>query len=242
MKIDDLKKLQQKKYRNKLKHFLVEGEHLILELEKALSHRPELSSSRLYVTDDYQDWDSPLKKQLITSKQMSQISDTKSPQGIVAAVPLWNQASAPLDNDQKTAIYLYEVQDPGNLGTIIRTLGWFGGFKLLLSPNSVDPFNPKVVRSSMGALFHLDIELDVTLDSLPKRFSQLATLDMAGSPITDTHFYQSDCLIFGNEARGVPREWLTDTPHQAFTIAGSGQIESLNLAQAVNICSYELQR
>lgn len=240
MKLDDVKKLQQKKYREELGHFLVEGEHLVLELQKAAEKNPALKSSELYVTAAYENWPSEFRKNLITEKQMAQVSDTKTPQGILAIVPFLPTVTAAQENER--AIYLHEVQDPGNLGTIVRTLAWFGSFRLLLSPNSVDPYNPKVVRSSMGAIFHLPMELDVSLIEVNKRYKKIACLDMHGDKISDATFKDFDCYLFGNEARGLPHELLTDICVHSFSIPGSGAIDSLNLASAVNMCAYELVR
>jgi RNA methyltransferase, TrmH family len=239
MKLDDVKKLQHKKYRTELGHFLVEGEHLVLELQKAAQHNTDLNNCELFVTENYQAWSTDFKKTLVTEKQMAQISDTKTPQGIVALAPFFS----PINNSKKErAIYLHEVQDPGNLGTILRTLAWFGNFRLLLSPNAVDPYNPKVVRSSMGAIFHVPMELDVSLESLTSRFQKIACLDMNGKNLSDSEFKTFDCYVFGNEARGVPRENLTALHAKPFTIQGCDSIESLNLASAINICAYELNR
>jgi TrmH family RNA methyltransferase len=236
---DDIRKLHQKKYREAFGHFLVEGEHLVLELQKAAMARPEFRESRLYVTEAYADWKTPFRKTLVTPKQMAAMADTQTPQGILAVAPLPDSPTAPAG---EKAVYLHEVQDPGNLGTILRTLGWFGGFRCLLSPGSVDPFNPKVVRASMGAIFHVPMELDVALDSLPGRFPRLACLDMQGRTLRDDAFRACDCYVFGNEARGVPREALSALGAEPFTIGGGGAIESLNLASAVNMCVYELRR
>jgi TrmH family RNA methyltransferase len=241
MKLDDIKKLHQKKYREELGHFLLEGEHLVLELQKAALKNAALNSSELFVTSTYQDWASDFKTTLITDKQMQQISDTKTPQGILAVAPLHALQAQGLQTTER-AIYLHQVQDPGNLGTILRTLAWFGGFRLLLSSGSVDPFNPKVVRSSMGAIFHVPMEFDVQLEDLAQRFKRVAYLDMQGKAISHDEFSECDCFLFGNEARGVPREALVQLGAEAFTIEGAGVIESLNLATAVNICTYELQR
>ncbi|MEK9713092.1 MAG: RNA methyltransferase [Thalassolituus sp.] len=242
MKLDDIRKLHQKKYRLEHQKFLVEGEHLVLELERALAVNPSLQNSELYVTEQHKDWPAPFKKHLISNKAMAQMSDTKTPQGLIAVVPMIEAPAPAPREDTLKAVYLHEVQDPGNLGTIIRTLGWFGGFRLLLSPNSVDPFNPKVVRSSMGAIFHLPIELDVDLMSLPHRYANIATLDMAGEHLGHSSFKGCDCYIFGNEARGIPREALDEIDPHPFTIPGCGAIESLNLATAVNMCAYEINR
>lgn len=241
MKLDDIKKLQQKKYRAEFGHFLVEGEHLILELQKAALHNPQLQRSELYVTSAYEHWQSPFRTHVISDRQMAQIADTQTPQGIIAVVPMLAQ-DTPAAAAGERAVYLHEIQDPGNLGTILRTLAWFGNFRCLLSPGSVDPYNPKVVRSSMGAIFHAPMELDVQLDSLPARFPRIACLDMQGDSLQAASFKTFDCYLFGNEARGVPREQLVALGAQPFTIAGCGAIESLNLATTVNMCAYELSR
>lgn len=239
LKIDDVKKLHQKKYRDEFDCFLVEGEHLVQELEKAAQKNPALKTSELYVTENYQHWPTTFKKHLIGEKQMAQLSDTKTPQGIIAVVP---HLPTPDVVTQERVFYLYEVQDPGNLGTILRSLAWFGNFRCLLSPNSVDPYNPKAVRASMGAIFHVPLELDVPLNELKKRFTQIAYLDMQGKKLSDSSFKECDCYLFGNEARGVPREALQTGNTQAFSIPGCGAIESLNLASVVNMCIYELTR
>jgi TrmH family RNA methyltransferase len=148
----------------------------------------------------------------------------------------------PAPSQGERVIYLHEIQDPGNLGTILRTLAWFGNSRCLLGPGSVDPYNSKVVRASAGAIFHVPIEVEVALDSLRSRFERIASLDMRGDSIASPAFKSFDCYVFGNEARGVPHEPLASLNAQAFSIRGSGTIESLNLASAVNVCVYELQR
>jgi TrmH family RNA methyltransferase len=258
MKLDDVKKLHQKKYRAQLGYYLVEGEHLILELQKAELRRSDLQGNvknqarlndvTLYVTEEYQDWVSQLNTQFtivtINKKQMAQLSDTKTPQGLIACVPLpcANEmiGKQAMSEQHQRCIYLHEVQDPGNLGTILRSLAWFGHFRLLLSPNSVDPFNSKVVRASMGAIFHVPVELEVELSDLATRFKKFAYLDLQGSNVNTREFANYDCYLFGNEARGVPFEALSTFDADAFTIPGSGSIDSLNLASAVNICVYQL--
>jgi len=248
MTFKDLKKLHQKKYRDLFQQFLAEGEHLIQELEKAAQRQPALEGSHVYVTEKHEHWAGPFAKTLITEKQMSQISETKSPQGIIARVPFFSPATHSLGNTLTSipppsrAVYLHEVQDPGNLGTILRSLAWFGNFRCLLSPGSVDPYHAKVIRASMGSIFHVPIEVDVPLESLVHRFRKIACLDLEGECLTDPQFAECDCYLFGNEARGVPRERLERLSPLRFNINGSGAIESLNLAAAVNMSVYELSR
>jgi TrmH family RNA methyltransferase len=239
MKLEDIKKLHQKKFREELRHFVIEGEHVVQELEKAAINDARLRQSEIYVTQDFARWSSALPIHVIKSKQMEQISETRSPQGIAAVVPLL-VAAAPRAGER--AVYLHEIQDPGNLGTILRTLAWFGNFRCLLSADSVDVHNGKVVRASMGAIFHVPVEIDVPLDSLAERFARIASLDLDGGPVASKAFREFDCYVFGNEARGLPREQMGALHAQPFTIPGTGTIESLNVAAAVNMCLYELYR
>jgi TrmH family RNA methyltransferase len=239
MKLEDIKKLHQKKFREELKHFVLEGEHLVQELEKAAVRDARLRQSEIYVTRDYAHWSSTLPMHVIRSKEMAQISETRSPQGIAAVVPL---LVATATHPKERAVYLHEIQDPGNLGTILRTLAWFGNFRCLLSPDSVDVHNGKVVRASMGAIFHVPVEIDVPLESLPGRFQRIASLDLNGGQVASHAFREFDCYVFGNEARGLPRDQMSALRAQPFTIPGTGAIDSLNVAATVNICLYELNR
>ena len=117
-----------------------------------------------------------------------------------------------------------------------------GASAACLSPDSVDPHNGKAVRASMGAIFHVPIERDVALPSLRARFERMACLDVRGELVSSPSFKTFDCYVFGNEARGLPQKQLGALVAQPFTIAGCGALESLNLATAVNICVYELNR
>ncbi len=242
MKFDELKKLHQKKYREQFGHYLIEGEHLVLELMKAAEIRPDLRTSTIYVSEDHAAIESSLPVKVISGKQMAELTETDSPQGIVALVPIVS-TTAPNDTRRnETVICLYEIQDPGNLGTILRSLAWFGGFRCLLTSNSVDLYNGKVLRASLGAHWHVPIETEVDIASLPARFSKIARLDMEGKSTRDESFASFDCYLFGNEARGLPPAVIESVPTTPFTITGQRTIESLNLASAVNMCAYELRR
>ena len=241
MKFDELKKLHQKKYREQFGHYLIEGEHLVLELIKAAEIRDDLRSSTIYISEDHAPIESSLPIKVISGKQMTELTETDSPQGIVAVVPILPTASVS-SRSGETVICLYEIQDPGNLGTILRSLAWFGGFRCLLTSNSVDLYNGKVLRASLGAHWHVPIETDVDVTSLPTRFAKIARLDMQGKSTRDESFGSFDCYLFGNEARGLPRSVIESVPTTPFTITGRRSIESLNLASAVNMCAYELRR
>lgn len=239
MKFEDIKKLHHKKFREQFGYFLLEGEHLVQELQKAAVHDARLRVSEIYITREFAHWTSPLKTHVVNSRHMMQLSETRSPQGIAAVVPL---LATPAPRHNERAVYLHEIQDPGNLGTILRTLAWFGKFRCLLSPDSVDVHNGKVVRASAGAILHVPVEIDVPMDALLARFGRIASLDLQGQSIATAAFRHFDCYIFGNEGRGLPREALVALAAQPFTIAGTGVMESLNVAATVNICQYELNR
>lgn len=239
MRIEEIRKLHQKKFRAELGCFLVEGEHVVEALQSAVARDARLRTSELYVTREYAHWASPFPIHVINSRQMAQLSETRSPQGIAAVVPI---LAPPAPRPGERAIYLREIQDPGNLGTILRSLAWFGGFRCLLSPDSVDPYNGKAVRASMGAIFEVPFEVDAPIDSLPARFGRIACIDLHGAPISAPEFAGFDCYVYGNEARGLPRPALEFLEAKPFTIPGSRGVESLNLAIAVSICHYELSR
>jgi len=239
MKFEDIRKLHQKKFREEFGCFLVEGEHLVLELQKAALRDERLRASEVYHTREHELPPGPLTTHVVNARHMSQISETRSPQGIAAVVPL---LAAPAALPGERAVYLHGIQDPGNLGTILRTLAWFGKFRCLLSPGCVDVHNGKVVRASMGAIFTVPVESDVPLDALPARFARIAALDLAGQSIATPAFRSFDCYVFGSEARGLPREELALLHADTFTIAGTRAVESLNVASSVNICQYEIHR
>lgn len=239
MKIDEVRKLQQRKHREESGRFLVEGEHPVQELLKVLDRDVRLRASTLYCTREYADFTTALPVQVVNPRQMAQISETRTPQGIVAVVPM---LPAPLPRAGERAVYLHGIQDPGNLGTILRTLAWFGDFRCLLGPGSVDVHNGKVVRASMGAIFHVPVEADVPAASLIARYPRIACLDLQGEPIASPGFREHDCYVFGSEAQGVQIEALGGIPARTFAIGGEAPIDSLNVAIAVAICQYELHR
>jgi len=243
MKTDDIRKLGQKKYRQEFGCFVVEGEHLVQELQKAAKSNPALLQSTLYLTPAYQHWVSPFRTEIINERKFAAIADTENPQGILAVVPFFDLPSpVAAPGGRERAIYLHEIQDPGNLGTILRSLAWFGGFRCLLGPGSVDPWNPKAVRASMGAIFHVPLECDVPADTLDERFRRVACLDVVGEDIGSPGFAASDCYLFGNEARGLPEALKLTSHTRAFSISGAGAIDSLNLASAVTVCAFALTR
>ncbi len=242
LSFDEMRKLQQRKYRERFGFFIAEGEHLVQELEKASDSNAALRASEIYVSDAQAFSSKRFETHVISAKHMARICATQTPQGIFALVPISALTQERLSSSAQRAVYLYEVQDPGNLGTILRSLAWFGAARCLLSPGSVDPFNPKVVRASMGAIFHVPIETEVPLAAIAENYPRIAALDMQGKDIADPQFGEHDLYIFGNEARGIPHADLAHLQPSLFSIPGTGAVESLNLGTVVSLCAYAISR
>ena len=177
-----------------------------------------------------------------TSDQvMNEMADSQSPQGILA---LCSTKSLKLEDlwriQPKKIAYFWQIQDPGNAGTVIRTADACGFDGVIFSDNSVDIFNPKTVRATVGSLWHVPVIADVQLDqfiedALANDF-QIHALDASGENIVDSEYVkqskESGVWIFGNEARGLP-----DLPISVkrASIPMKGHTESLNVASAAAI-------
>jgi TrmH family RNA methyltransferase len=179
----------------------------------------------------------------VTDAVMKAMSETFSPQGILAICKIPNP---PLDSLKLTGksilLYLHEIQDPGNAGTILRSADALGATAVITSPGSVDMYSPKVVRSTAGSLWHLPIFERISLDLLQTTIPnlQFATLSADGKK-SIRHFSvkENTLLIFGNEARGLA-DLKVPAATQELAVPMAGNAESLNLSAAVSIVLYEL--
>lgn len=235
--LDFLVKLKQKKHREIEACFVIENPKVILE------ERNNPNLKQVYVTDNFlasQDNSLPFKYQVISEKELKQVANSVTPQGMLAVFKLPQVKE--FDFKAKAIFILDNLQDPGNLGTIIRTADWFGFKDLFLGKNCVDIFNPKVVAASMGSLFHLNfyanLELvDLIADLKKYKYHVLAT-DLKGKEkfILDTS--KKMAVIVGNEAQGVSEE-LKNEADQLIKLRSFGQAESLNVAVATAILMHE---
>ena len=173
---------------------------------------------------------------LISQKDMERISDTKNPQGIALEIQIPDESEDVRIADK--ILYLDNISDPGNLGTIMRKAVWFGVEQILLSENCANIWNPKVVRSAMGAHFKINCDLfnlDELLSENPEVPHQVFGAYMDGKPLIDVEKNIPQwILVLGNEARGIS-EKLEEFINQKITIKGSGFHESLNVAVAGGI-------
>ena len=177
---------------------------------------------------------------------MSKLTATKTPQGIAALVSHEHARLTGLKTGGKPLLVILDrIQDPGNLGTIIRTADAAGADAIAILPSSCDPFSEKAVRSTAGSIFHIPIirnsfdDLRVFLDERKIRLA-VATAD-APSSLYDTDLAGPVALVFGNEARGVSRE-VRESADLSFSIPIIGRAESLNVASAAAACLYEAAR
>ncbi len=141
-------------------------------------------------------------------------------------------------------VYLDNVSDPGNAGTILRNCDWFGIKDVLMSEGSVELYNPKVVRSSMGSIFHLNIYEDVSpahLQELKGKGYRLICSDLAGEDLFDFKPPEKCIVVFSNEAHGPGNE-IRERADHIVSIRKKGKAESLNVASASAVILSQLTR
>ena len=177
----------------------------------------------------------------VSDEVMKHMSETITPQGIIAicTIPATQLDSIAL-NGSRRFIYLSEVQDPGNAGTILRSADAFGMDAVITSPGSVDMFSPKVVRSTAGSLWHIPVFESISLEDLVGRGVRGFTLGATGSKSLNDYASTGDTVaIFGNESRGLTTsENLSGI--ESVNIPMPGNAESLNLSAAASIVMYHL--
>ena len=239
-----LHSLSLKKNRQKDQRVLLEGYRLIEESLKAGA-----DIEYMYITENLKrkilgdifkniNWD------IISELDLKKISDTKNSQGIVAVANIKKYSLNSLNQLNKTnLVMLDEIQDPGNLGTILRTCAWFGIKSVILTANSIDPFNLKCLRSGMGAHFYLDNIIlengNKAINFLTNENYTILTADLTGEKIETINPINQWALILGNEAHGISD---TFNHFRKITISKKGHLESLNISIACGIILNQLTK
>jgi len=245
-----IRSLQSKKGRDKENWFLVEGIRLCEEVLNSdyqinyfiLSDNLQKSKRNKYILNKIQSQKIPVF--VTDEKNFAVLADTQTPQGIACVVTKKND---PKDWSLGSFLLgLDAIRDPGNMGTIIRTAEWFGIDGILSGVNSVEIYNPKVIRSTMGALFHVPFHENVQLYNELSKLKQLhfeiiGAVSKDGVPLEQFKKKEKTVLLIGNEAQGLSPELdsITDTK---ICIAGKGNSESLNAAIATGILLYFLTK
>lgn len=229
--VKELTKLQQKKYRMLQKKTIVEGVRLIDQLMDYSISFDELivTNPNKFDTSHY----SAKQISIANEDQMKKITSTKTPQNIAAVI---NTIPIPIKETQ-FLLYLDGISDPGNLGTIFRTATAAGVSGIILSPNCCEIYNPKVIRASLGSVFHLPSEThDHTW------LKSLQTTIVATTLEDSTNLFEFEkpaslMLVIGSEAFGISKEILQIANHKV-KIPIVGNIESINAAVAAGIAIY----
>lgn len=255
IKLKELRELTHRKYREEQKKFIVEGVRLVQE---ALDS--DFKVLEAYYTADINDHPggktllNRLKEKtgqvsMTTTREMELISETVSFQGVLAVLKQKQFAVETMlqKNSAPSIIVAFDgVSDPGNLGTMIRTCDWFGVNGLLVGTNSVELFNPKVVRSTMGGVFHLPIATGVDLLSTISKAKGMGYCVYVTDAKGETHFdrvqYQNKSLfVFGNEAWGVSDQ-VKGLADVRLSIRKYGAAESLNVGVACGVVLSTIHR
>ena len=236
-KVKAWRKLHKKKGRIEANAFLLEGSHLIEEAWKSDQHIVEIIAEASFKLPA---WSMDYPVEIVNAQVFKQISQTSTPQGIAAVVGM-------RDNNKITGnqlILIDAVQDPGNLGTIIRTADAAGMDGVILGKGTVDVYNDKVIRATQGSIFHLPVyEADLLLE--------LADLKKSGFEIWATALQNAEtynqlaipekvAIILGNEGAGI-EEALLQAADQLVNIPIYGKAESLNVAIAAAILMYQIK-
>ena len=237
--IKHIKSLQIKKNRYHLSQFIIEGEKMVEELLSS-----KMSINRIFGTKKWIDKNSSklsfTEFNVVTESELAMISNLTNPNNVLALVNI-NPPKFNYNDLNSITLILDEINDPGNLGTIIRLCDWFNVSNIICSKNSVDVFNSKVVQSSMGSLFRVNIfykDLISFFNDCPYDRPIYGTF-LSGVNIKDVVIEKDSFIIMGNEANGISRpiELLVD---ERLTINNiGGKAESLNIASATSILLYQ---
>ncbi len=232
-----IKSLHFKKFRDESNLFLVEGEKMSLELIRL---KPECIE-QIYGTNEFIEENKIIEKfEKITEKELSQISTLKTPNKVLIVCKKWDLKEN-INSRNEFYLALDEIQDPGNLGTIIRLADWFGVKNIVCSKNTADCFNPKVVQATMGSIFRINL----MYQDLSK-FIESKNLPVYGAFLDGESIYQKarapkGILILGNEGNGISKE-IENLVSDKITIPKFGEAESLNVSVATGILLSEFFR
>ncbi len=245
--LKDLRALAQKKFRDESDLFLVEGSRLLSEAAGSTYDIVEVYctaefSSTVEGTRLLEKLSRRSAVRKITQRELDAFADTVHSQGIAAVLAQRHDSvSSVLKSGSGTSalVAVDAISDPGNLGSIVRTCDWFGMDGLLVGTNSVDLYNPKVVRSTMGGLFHLPVVQNVDLPVACTRAKEMGYTVYACDPAGGSHFdriaYESKSIVlFGNEAWGISDVVKADADVRV-AIRRYGSVESLNVGVACGI-------
>ncbi len=231
-KLKWIRNLHSKKFRDSEGYFIAEGEKIFAEIL-------EFAPASIYFIVCTQESLEKIKQHdafdifIASPNDFERISLLKSPQGILVVMKSTLSEANKLDST-KSILVLDNIQDPGNLGTILRTADWFGINQIYCSLNTVDCLNPRVVQASMGSLFRLTINFGDLTEFLSKQTLPIYGALLEGESCYKSKIKKNAILIIGNEGNGISKEIITKIQHP-ITIPRTGNGESLNVAVACGV-------
>lgn len=247
--IKNIRKLKEKKYRDISNEYIIEGLKLI---EEAIEENVKIK--KIVVCEECLK-DNCIEQRFlyqiakydciyVTEKIFSLLTDVVNPQGMLAVIEKEGSEDK-INYGEDIIVVLDGIQDPGNLGTILRTVDSVGLSQIILSKTSVDAYNPKVVRSTMGAIFRVKIieveNLVETLKNMKKHKFKVAATSLVGSENIYEMDYNKKAIVIGNEAKGVSNE-IIEISDTKIKIPMLGKTESLNASIATGVILYEYVR
>lgn len=247
--VKSVKKLKEKKFRDLENAYIIEGIKMVKE---AIDEKANIM--QIIICDDCEKSDSIPKELMyeiakyecyyVTSKVFKYISEVQTPQGVLAVVEKNNKGSE-INYDEDIIVALDDLQDPGNVGTILRTVDSVGLTQILVSKGTADCYNPKVVRSSMGAIYRVRVieceDLLQTLKEIKKNKFKVLVTSLGDSKNIYDMKYNKKLIVIGNEANGV-EERILNIADEKIKIPMIGRTESLNAAVATGVILYEYVR
>ena len=231
-----IKSLSQKKFRQKHNLFIAEGVKVVDEFLNS-----SLELFKMYVTEDYQSNLTSENVQIISDSDLKKISNLKTPNKVFAIFKIPEQLKF---YDKGLVVALDAINDPGNLGTIIRLCDWFGVSQLICSKDTVDCYNTKVVQASMGSIIRVSVVYLDLQDFLKKTKLPVFIADMDGENVYKHSLPKEAILLMGNEANGVSSK-IKELVENKICIPRFGELketESLNVATATAILLSEFKR
>lgn len=250
--IKEIKSLHRKKNRTKRQSFIVEGIKIIEEaIDNHCSIKNIIYTDQLLNTKDGESFFQRIKTLdnlvYVPDNVFKEISDTENPQGILGVVGFqYDNINEVLKKKTPSLLLLDEVQDPGNLGTIIRTADAFNIDGIIFTEGCVDPYNPKVVRATMGSIFRVPLYYILNksqeLEELRHKGIKIYSTSLEGSiPVYEADFKEGFILTIGNESSGVSDE-VFSLSDKLIKIPMPGKAESLNAGVAASIIMYEVMK
>ncbi|GIV33164.1 MAG: RNA methyltransferase [Chitinophagales bacterium] len=231
-----IQSLRHKKIRHTLQVYIIEGEKMVLEYLQAGHAVQQLWATASWISEyEHMLANRKIKIHQVNEAELKKISALTTPNQVLAVVSIPEPSFPTLNAGVHVA--LEDIQDPGNMGTIIRTADWFGIHSVLCSENCVDVYNPKVVQATMGALLRVKVFYVNLYDVLKRAGLPVYAAVTNGSILERDKLPQEAILVIGNESRGLS-EKIQTVAVKKIAIPRFGKAESLNAAVAAGILMY----